>query len=98
MGPPRGEPQDRERERRHGECRDEERAGVGRAALNARDEREGAEAEQQVTRPAEQAIERELRVRLGMQSIERGPDREIESEQREQLIEAPREARRPLAS
>ena len=93
--PIRGEPEDREHERGYGKRGHQERPRAGVAALGARHEGPGGEAQQQVAGPAEQPVEGERRMGLRMQEIERGPQGEIHREKGGDLVEADRELRRP---
>jgi hypothetical protein len=63
--------------------------------VGARHQRAAKEREQQVTRPAEEPVGDELGMALGVQLVEQRPDGEIEPEERRELIEADRKARRP---
>ncbi len=65
------------------------------AAVGARHQRTGPEGQQQIARPAEQAVERERRVPVVVQPVEQRPHGEVQQQERGELIEADHEARRP---
>ena len=58
-------------------------ARVRRAFLGSRNEAATEQAEQQVTRPAERAVDLELRAGLGMQGGESGPNDNVQKEKDE---------------
>src|SRR5207248_5587071 len=66
------------------------------AALGARHEGAGGEAQQQVAGPAEQPVEGERRMGLRMQEIEPGPQGEIHREKGGDLVEADRSEERSV--
>ena len=91
------QPEDSEHERCDRQRRHQQRAGIGRAAVRARHHRAGPQRQQQIAAPAEEPIQSERRMCLGVQGVQPDPHGEVEDQQRDHLVEVHDEARRPAA-